>query len=512
MSKLKYITTPIFYANGNPHIGHAYTAVAADTIARFERLDSQRVLFISGTDEHGLKMVQTAAASGVPVLELANHNSQLFQNMLRVLNVSNDDFVRTTEQRHRVACEEIWRLLLKNDDIYLDKYAGWYSVRQEAFFSEDETHIGDDEKRYESLGSEVEWIEEESYFFCLSKYQEQLLKHYEEQPNFFFPSQRRPEIVNFVRSGLSDISISRTSISWGIKVPDDAHHVMYVWIDALTNYLTCVGFPSKEHPRAHFWPANVHVIGKDILRFHAVFWPAFLMAANLKLPETIAAHGFLLNSGEKMSKSVGNVVDPFPLVDEYGADSVRYYLLRETPFGQDGSFSHEALVKRINSDLANDLGNLAQRVLIMISKYCGGKIPTPSILANPDKEILDAADRLYAESRKAMDTFGIHIKLRLISLLTSQANRYFTSQEPWVSLKIDLPRCETVLYVTIEVLRQIAVLLQAAMPESAAKLLDLLSVDQEHRTFAALGQNGRLRAGVLLPTPSIVFPRYVAKP
>jgi methionyl-tRNA synthetase len=508
MSNTFYITTPIFYPNGVPHIGHAYTVLATDTLARYQRLDGKDVLFLSGTDEHGIKMLQTANALGIPPIELANQNSQRFRDMLTALNISNDDYIRTTEPRHHKAAQEIWRRMEANGDIYLDSYSGWYSVRQEAFFDEKETTVSTDGVRREPLGSPVEWVEEESYFFRLSAYQDRLLAHYEANPGFIAPTERRNEVMSFVKSGLRDLSISRTTFDWGIKVPGNDKHVMYVWVDALTNYITATGWPDKSE-RNKYWPADLHLIGKDIIRFHTVYWPAFLMSAKLDLPKRVFAHGFLFNRGEKMSKSVGNVVDPFAITEAYGVDAVRYFFMRETPFGQDGSYSHEAIVNRVNADLANDLGNLAQRSLSMVNKHCAAKVPTPGVFSADDKAILDAADALLVTTRDAMAVQAIHTALGAVWQVVADANRYFAAQEPWALRKSDPARMETVLYVTAEIIRQVAILAQPVMPESSSKLLDLLAVPADKRSFAALGSSGRLLPGADLPAPVGVFPRYV---
>jgi methionyl-tRNA synthetase len=512
-----YITTPIFYPNGAPHIGHAYTALATDTIARFERLDGKDVFFLTGTDEHGLKMKQTAVAEGLSPQALADRNSQRFRDMMVALNVSQDDFIRTTEPRHHRSSEEIWRRMEKAGDIYLDKYAGWYSVRQEAYFDEKETTLGSDGVRREPLGSPVEWTEEETYFFRLSAYQDKLLAHYEKHPDFILPPERRNEVASFVKTGLQDLSISRTTVDWGIKVPGQkrdasrnaAEHVMYVWVDALTNYITAAGFPDEKAERWRYWPADVHIIGKDIVRFHAVYWPAFLMSAGIAVPERVFAHGFLYNRGEKMSKSVGNVVDPFDLVKAYGVDQVRYFFLREAAFGQDGTYSPEAIANRINADLANDLGNLAQRSLSMIDKNSGGKIPAPGTLTEADKTVLAAADALYPQVREAMDRQGIKHYLDAVWGVVADANRYFAGEEPWAKRKTDFARMETILYVTAEVVRQVAILAQPVTPVGAAKLLDGLGQGPDARSFKALGEAGRLVPGTAIPPPTGVFPRYV---
>jgi methionyl-tRNA synthetase len=507
-----YITTAISYPNGTPHLGHAYEAIATDAIARFERLDGKDVFFLTGTDEHGLKIKQTAQKEGLSPRALADRNSARFREMAAALNLTNNDFIRTTEPRHYRSSEEIWRRMqggAPNGDIFLKKYAGWYSVRDEAFYAEKETTLDPDGVRLGPQGTPVEWFEEDTFFFRLSAYQDKLLAHYEKHPDFILPPERRNEVLSFVKGGLEDLSVSRTTLDWGIPVPGVPEHVMYVWVDALTNYITGVGFPDENSPLWRYWPADVHVIGKDILRFHAVYWPAFLMSAGIELPKRVFSHGFVLSRGEKMSKSVGNVEDPFDLVKAYGVDQVRYFLLREVVFGQDGSYSHEAIVNRINADLANDLGNLAQRSLSMIAKNCDGKIPEPGVFTDADKTILAAADGLRAKAREAMDRQGIKQYLDAVWAVVADANRYFAGEEPWAKRKTDFKRMETILYVTAEVVRQVAVLSAAAMPQAAGKLLDLLGQAADHRTFRALGTGGRLQSGTIIPAPTGVFPRHV---
>jgi methionyl-tRNA synthetase len=505
-----YITTAISYPNGAPHIGHAYEALATDAIARFHRLDGNDVYFLTGTDEHGIKMKQTAMKAGLTPRALADQNTPLFQKMVAALGCSNDDFIRTTEARHYRSSEEIWRRMAAAGDIYKDSYAGWYSVRDEAYYAESETEVRPDKVRYGPQGTPVEWVEEESYFFRLSAYQDRLLAHYDMHPHFIGPEERRNEVVSFVKGGLKDLSISRTTFDWGIPVPGDPKHVMYVWVDALTNYITGVGFPDDGSAKfKHYWPADLHVIGKDIVRFHAVYWPAFLISAGLPLPKRVFAHGFLFNRGEKMSKSVGNVVDPFTMIGHYGVDPVRYFFLREVPFGQDGNYSHEAIVQRINADLANDLGNLAQRSLSMIARNAGGRVPEPGPLTHDDKHLLDQADALIEIARGAMKEQAIHQILNAIWGVVADANRYFAAAAPWELRKTDPARMATVLWLTAEVIRQVAVLVQPVMPGSAAKLLDQLAVPADARLFVSLGANGRLKAGTTLPAPQGVFPRYV---
>ena len=510
MAKEKYyLTTPIFYPNGKPHIGHAYTVIASDAMARFQRLDGKDVFFLTGTDEHGLKMQQTAEKEGVTAQELADRNSAIFRTMVEAVGGSNDDFIRTTEERHKRASQAIWSKMAENGDIYLDRYSGWYSVRQEAYFDESETTVGDDGARREPLGSPVEWNEEETYFFRLSAYQDKLLALYESQPDFVGPTERRNEVASFVKSGLKDLSVSRSTFKWGVPVPGDDRHVMYVWVDALTNYITAAGYPDESDPKWSRWPADLHVIGKDIVRFHAVYWPAFLMSAGVPLPKRVYAHGFLFNRGEKMSKSVGNVVDPFAMIEHYGLDQVRYFFLREVPFGQDGSYSHEAIVNRTNADLANGIGNLAQRSLSMIAKNCGGKVPAKGTLNEADHAILDAAAAALPVARKAMAEQAIHQSLAAVIGVVSEADRYFDGQAPWALRKTDPMRMETVLWTTAEVVRRVAILLQPYVPGSAAKLLDLLAVPADRRKFAQAGDADALVPGTPLPAPQGVFPRYV---
>jgi methionyl-tRNA synthetase len=502
-----FITTAINYPNGIPHIGHAYEAIATDALARFQRLNGKDVFFLTGTDEHGLKMVQTAESEGLSVAELAARNAGRFREMDQRLNVSFDRFIRTTEPEHHRSVQVVWNRMQQNGDIYIDTYAGWYSVRDEAYYAEEETVVGEDNVRRGPQGSPVEWVEEKSYFFKLSAYQDRLLALYESQPDFIGPDSRRNEVVSFVKGGLKDLSISRTTFDWGVKVPNDPEHVMYVWVDALTNYITGVGFPDESDANWRYWPADVHIIGKDIIRFHAVYWPAFLMSAGIPVQKRVFAHGFLFSRGEKMSKSVGNVVDPFNLADQYGVDQMRYFFLREVPFGQDGNYNHEAMVARINADLANDLGNLAQRSLSMIAKQLGGVLPEPGEFTDNDNDILAEADAMLAAARTAMATQQIHQWLNVVWAVVAEANRYFAGEAPWALAKTDPARQKTVLYVTAEVVRQVAILTQPVMPDASSKLLDSLGVALDARDFAALST--RIKAGATLPAPVGVFPRYV---
>ncbi|MGZ8179104.1 methionine--tRNA ligase [Williamsia sp. SKLECPSW1] len=503
-----YVTTAIAYPNGAPHIGHAYEYVATDTIARFKRLDGFDVRFLTGTDEHGQKMQQTAAAEGISTSALADRNATAFRTMQETLGSSFDRFIRTTDADHEAACQELWRRMDDAGDIYLDTFSGWYSVRDEAYYAEDElTTLEDGSRVATATGTPVEWTEEASYFFRLSAYGDKLLALYESTPEFIGPATRRNEVASFVAGGLRDLSISRTTFDWGVPVPGDPGHVMYVWVDALTNYLTGVGFPDTDPALLErFWPADLHIIGKDIVRFHCVYWPAFLMSAGIELPKRVFAHGFLFNKGEKMSKSVGNVVDPASLVERYGLDPLRFFLLREVSFGQDGSYSHEAIVARINADLANEFGNLAQRSLSMIAKNFDGAVPEPGEFTDDDTALLARADGLLERVRREVDAQALHLALEAMWEVLGETNRYISAQEPWKLAKTDLARAGTVLYVCAEVVRVVAVLAQPVMPTSTARILDLLSVDEGARTFADVGE--RLTPGTALPTPTPVFPRY----
>lgn len=471
-----YVTTAIAYPNGAIHIGHAYEYIAADTIARFKRLDNHDVFFATGTDEHGLKMLQAANRLGITPKELADDNAKSFRDTQLALGSTFDRFIRTTDPDHYAASQAIWRRLEEAGDIYLDSYSGWYSVRDEAFYTEDETEVVDGVRLSKETRTEVTWTEEESYFFRLSKYQEPLLELYRDHPEFIGPDSRRNEVASFVASGLKDLSISRTTFDWGVPVPGNDKHVMYVWIDALTNYLTAAGYPDDLERLEKWWPADVHIIGKDIIRFHSVYWPAFLMSAGIELPRRVHAHGFLFNAGEKMSKSVGNVVDPIDLVDAFGLDTLRFFLLREFSYGQDGSYTKDSIITRKNADLANEYGNLAQRSLSMIAKNCDGQVPQPGDLTEADESLLGLARDTLATARKHIDTQSLHLYVDACWKVLTEANRYFSAQEPWKLKKTDPERMATVLWVTIEVVRIVSILIQPVMPESAGRVLDLLGV------------------------------------
>lgn len=499
MGEPYYITTAISYPNGRPHIGHAYEAIAADAIARFQRQAGRDVRFQTGTDEHGLKMVQTARGLGREVGEFATEMSGHFKVMCDQLNISYDRFIRTTEPAHHRASQAIWEAMAANDDLYLSRYEGWYSVRDEAFYDEKELVEGEGETKLSPQGTPVEWTAEESWFFRLSKYQQPLLDHFAANPDFIRPESRRNEVIRFVEGGLSDLSVSRTSFDWGVKVPGSDGHVMYVWVDALTCYISGLGYPDHT-PDWKYWPADVQLIGKDIVRFHTVYWPAFLMSAKIELPKTVFGHGFLLHRGEKMSKSTGNVVDPGALAEAFGVDALRYFLLREVSFGQDGSYSAEAIVTRVNADLANGLGNLAQRCLSIIAKNCGGMVPAN----NPETRAPDFGD-LYGQVTELVADLRLNEALETIWEAVRTANGYFAEMAPWALRKTDPEQADGVLYHTAEAVRQLAILVRWVVPESADRLLDQLGQSAGARDFAALAVP--IRSGLALPPPEGVFPR-----
>ena len=507
MAKPYFVTTAISYPNGRPHIGHAYEAIATDVIARFHRLTGQDVYFMTGTDEHGLKMAQTARGQGKGPRALADEMSAYFKEMDESLDVSFDRFIRTTEPEHYAAAQALWKAMEASGDVYLGRYEGWYSVRDEAFYDEKELIDGEGGDRLSPQGTPVEWTVEESWFFRLSAYEKRLLDLYESNPNFVQPDSRRNEVMSFVRGGLSDLSISRTSFDWGVPVPDSPGHVMYVWVDALANYLTGAGYP--ENPVR--WPADLHVIGKDIVRFHAVYWPAFLMAAGLELPRQVFAHGFLLNRGEKMSKSIGNVVDPLDLAKAFGVDALRYFLLREVPFGQDGSYSAEAIVTRTNAELANSFGNLAQRVLSMIAKNLDGELPAAGE-AGDDRALLDRVTSACAkEVPQAFADLAFSQGIESWMQAVFACNQYVDAQAPWALRKTDPERMKAVLGTLFHCLRDLTIAISPVIPTSAARLLDALGIDAAARDHAALADAGwyeRLRAsGFRLAPPTPIFPR-----
>ncbi len=507
-----YITTPIYYVNDKPHIGHAYTTLACDVIARFMRLDGRPVHFLTGTDEHGQKVEKSAEAAGVSPIAFCDRVSENFRALTRLLDISNDDFIRTTEPRHIRSCQALWRRLAERGEIYLGSYAGWYAVRDEAFYTEtDLTEPDSAGIRYAPSGAPVEWVEEPSYFFRLSAWGDRLLAFYEANPNFIRPDSRRNEVLSFIKAGLKDLSISRTSFSWGVPVPDDPQHIMYVWFDALINYITAAGFPDTESELYRtFWPPDLHMIGKEIVRFHAVYWPAFLMAADLPPPKGVFGHGWWTVEGQKISKSLGNAIDAVELVETYGLDQTRYALLRGMPFGQDGDFSRQTVINRINADLANNLGNLAQRSLSQVQRNLDAKAPALDALSESDKTLLASAQALLPTLRGAMERLELHTILAEIWAVLDAANRYIDSEAPWALKKTDPKRMATVLAVLVEVLRIAGILVQPVMPRAASALLDQLAVSADARSFAAI-ETGSVPAGTALPAPKGLFPRHEIK-
>lgn len=514
--KTFYITTAISYVNGAPHLGHAYEAILTDVMARFKRLDGYDVMFLTGTDEHGQKVMKTAEEHGTTAQAFADLNAEKFIQNTKLLNISNDAFIRTTEERHHKASQALWKKLEANGDIYLDKYEGWYSQREEGYFTEDELHTDPKSgEKFTANGTEVVWHEEESYFFKLSKYTDKLLDYFEANPDFIQPASRRNEVVSFVKRGLNDLSISRhkDKLSWGIPVPDDDNHVMYVWLDALTNYITAIEFPDEgAEAFQKYWPADYHVIGKDITRFHAIYWPAFLMAADIPLPKTVFAHGFINVQGEKMSKSIGNVLSPESLVETYGLDPLRYLLMREISHGNDGNFSHNFAVQRINADLANGMGNLAQRTLSMVHKNCDGAIPAFGDFEQADKDLLDLAyTQMMPAAREKMESFAAHRALEEIWKVVSEANGYIDAMAPWTLKKEDPARMATVLYVLSDVIRCLSIAIQFVTPDAASAILDQLKISDNERTFAHIGDEYALKSGTAIDKPEGVFPRLTVE-
>ncbi len=505
MDKHFYITTPIYYPSAKPHMGHAYSSIIADFFARFKRIDGYEVHFLTGTDEHGLKIQRSAESKKIEVQKFCDEISKTFKNLSTTLNLSNTDFIRTTEKRHVDSVKEIWKILEKNKSIYLSKYSGWYSISDEAFYNEDEIENSNGEKIAKQSKSKVEWIEEESYFFNLSKWQDKLLEHYEKNPDFISPQSKKNEVISFVKSGLKDLSISRKSFSWGIKVPNDPNHVIYVWLDALTNYISALNFPNVNNKLyKKFWPANIHLIGKDILRFHAVYWPAFLMAANLNLPQKIYGHGWILSGDEKMSKSKGNILDPIEIVKSYGIDPLRYYLIKEISFGNDGSISKKQLENCINSDLANNFGNLCQRVTAFCEKNCNGKIPNNIEFNSNDLKLLDNFSKNVGNIRNEINNQNINFYIDFIVNALFDANKYFNDEEPW-NRKNDLKRLNTIVYTTFEVIRKICIMLYPIIPESSLRALKIFDLKENDIIFSSITDHNKLKPGDKINKIEILF-------
>ena len=505
MAKTFYITTPIYYPSAKPHMGHAYSSIIADFFARFKRIDGFDVQFLTGTDEHGLKIQRSAEKQNIEPLEFCNQISKTFRDLSQILNLTNTDFIRTTEDRHKKTVQHLWKELEKNDDIYLSKYSGWYSVSDEAFYNEDEIECVDGVKRSIASKSPVEWIEEESYFFRLSKWEKPLLDYYETHPNFIAPESRKNEVISFVKSGLKDLSVSRKSFSWGIKVPNNNDHVIYVWLDALTNYISALNYPDTNNDLfKNFWPASIHLIGKDILRFHAVYWPAFLLAAKIELPQRVYGHGWILSGDEKMSKSKGNILDPIEIINQYGLDPLRYYLIKEVSFGNDGNISQERLEDCINSDLANNYGNLCQRVTAFAIKNCDGKIPAEIKFQDEDLLILNKFKDNLDNIRSKIDNQNINFYIDYIVNSLFEANKYFNDQEPWKK-KDDLIRLNTIVYTTLEIVRKISFLLYPIIPESSLKALKIFDIKENKIELHTISNNEYLIKGNNLIKIDILF-------
>jgi methionyl-tRNA synthetase len=481
MGKNFYITTPIYYPSGKPHMGHAYSSIVADIFARFKRLENYNVLFLTGTDEHGQKIQKEAKKNNKEPKIFCDELSETFRSLTKILNLSNNDFIRTTEKRHHKSVIEIWNRLVDSGDIYLDKYSGWYSVSDEAFYDEDEIQNINEKKVSKSSGSTVEWVEEESYFFKLSSWSNKLLEFYNTNSDFILPKSRKNEVVKFVEKGLKDLSISRTSFTWGIPVPKNEKHVIYVWLDALTNYISALNFPDiKDKKYKNFWPADLHIIGKDILRFHAVFWPAFLLAAKLPLPKKVFGHGWILSNEKKMSKSLGNILDPIEIINKYGVDQLRYYLVKEVSLGNDGSISMENLKNCINNDLANNYGNLCQRVFSFIKKNCGNKIPKSSKLDNSDKNLLNNLKNNIPKLIDLMNNQDLNEYIKIVVGFSFDSNKYFNDSEPWAVKKKDQERMKTILFTIAQQIKNISILLNPIIPNATSKVFDIMNLSKEN--------------------------------
>ena len=511
MAKNFYITTPIYYPSAKPHMGHAYSSIIADFFARFKRMDGFNVHFLTGTDEHGLKIQRAAEKKGVKTLEFCDELSKTFKDLSKTLNLTNNDFIRTTEDRHKKSVQFLWNELKKNGNIYLSKYSGWYSVSDEAFYNDDEIEELDNKKVAISSKSLVEWVDEESYFFKLSKWEKPLLKFYKDNPDFISPKSRKNEVISFVKNGLKDLSVSRKSFSWGIKVPHDDNHVIYVWLDALTNYMSALNYPQVDDELfKKFWPASIHLIGKDILRFHAIYWPAFLLAAKITPPKKVFGHGWILSNEEKMSKSKGNILDPIEIIDQYGLDPLRYYLIKEVSFGNDGNISQDKLEDCINSDLANNFGNLCQRVISFTIKNCSGKIPEKINFEKDDLDILNKYKENLSKIRLEIDNQNINFYIDYIIDSLFEANKYFNDQEPWK--KKDNPlRLNTIVYSTLEIVRKVSFLLYPIIPQSSLKALKIFNLTEKDIDFASIGDNTFLKQGNSINKINILFNKIEKK-
>ena len=505
MDKNFYITTPIYYPSAKPHMGHAYSSIVADFFARFKRIQGYNVFFLTGTDEHGLKIQRAAEKSNMDPKSFCDQISKTFFDLSKILNLSNNDFIRTTEERHKKSVTELWNILEKKNEIYLSKYSGWYSVSDEAFYADNEIENRDNIKISKISGSPVEWVEEESYFFKLSKWQEPLLKFYSDNPNFILPESRKNEVINFVKSGLKDLSVSRKSFSWGIKVPSNKDHVIYVWLDALTNYISALNYPNtNDNLYKKFWPATIHLIGKDILRFHAIYWPAFLLAAGISPPNRVYGHGWILSGEEKMSKSKGNILDPIEIIDKYGLDPLRYYLIKEVSFGNDGNISQQKLENCINSDLANNYGNLCQRVILFIDKNLELRTPNQFKFNSDDLKVLDEFKINFEKLVQSIDNQNINFYVNFIQDQLFAANKYFNDQEPWKK-KSDKDRLNTIIYTSLELIRKISIMLYPIIPKSSLKVLSIFNISEKEVDFNSIKNNEILKTNSKLNKISILF-------
>ena len=500
-----YITTPIYYPSGDPHMGHAYSSIVADVFARFKRLEGKNVYFVTGTDEHGLKIQREAEKNKKETKDFCDEVSSKFKNLTKKLNLSIDDFIRTTEKRHHEAVRAIWNKLVESGDIYLSKYAGWYSVSDEAYYTDDEITDNGEKKIAKSSGSPVDWLEEESYFFKLSAWQEKLLHHYSNNPDFISPKSRNNEITQFVKSGLKDISVSRTSFKWGVQVPNNNKHIVYVWLDALTNYISALNFPDTNKLYKEFWPANIHIIGKDILRFHSVYWPAFLMAAKLPLPLKIYGHGWILSEDKKMSKSIGNILDPLDIIQKYGIDQLRYYLIKEVSLGNDGNISMENLKNCINNDLANNFGNLCQRVFTFIEKNCSGKLPEPIKLEQEDTNLINNLKNKVDELIIDIDKQDLNNYVRKVVEFSFNANKYFNDLEPWALKKTNIDRMNSILYTIVTQIKNISILLSPIIPISSNKILDIMNLKNKDRLLKSINSKNIFDHNLEFKKTSILF-------
>ena len=501
-----YITTPIYYPSGNPHMGHAYSSIIADVFARFKRLEGKNVYFLTGTDEHGLKIQREAEKNNKETKIFCDEISFKFKNLAKTLNLSINDFIRTTEQRHHESVKAIWNKLVESGDIYISKYSGWYSVSDEAYYTEDEILTKDGKKVSISSGSSVDWFEEESFFFKLSSWQNKLLDHYKKNPDFISPKSRNNEITQFVKSGLNDLSVSRTSFKWGVKVPNNDKHIVYVWLDALTNYISALNFPdTNDKLYKDFWPANLHIIGKDILRFHTVYWPAFLMAAKLPLPLKVYGHGWILSDDKKMSKSIGNILDPLEIIDKYGIDQLRYYLVKEVSLGNDGNISMENLKNCINNDLANNFGNLCQRVFSFIERNCAGKLPTPTKFEEVDLDLINnlinKTDELIVDINKQ----ELNNYVKKVIEFSFNANKYFNDLEPWALKKTNVERMNTILYSIVTQIKNISILLSPIIPISSNKILNIMNIKKEDRLLESIINKNVFNHNLEFKKTSILF-------